>query len=530
MRPLTSKALQSPDVAARFFKHIGFFHKMQFVVDQFTFSPSDLTNFVACEHLTQLELAVAFSNDTRPSFGNAYADLIKRKGEEHERNFLEALRAEGHGISQVGLGENHDFVVAARATAEAMRAGSAYVYQAVFLAGGWHGIADFLERIERPSTLGPWSYQVLDTKLARHPRAEHALQLCFYSHALGQIQKIEPEIAYVVLGTRERFPIRIANVSAYYRRVRQRFELGIASRSQTAPYPCEHCPLCDFRKLCEERYEREDHLVRVAGIRRDQIGRLWAKEIDTLTKLAQAHPDTRIPKMPAPTFHGLREQATLQVESQGSETIQWRELPIESGRGFAVLAPRSKGDVVLDLEGHPFFEPARGMEFLFGVLTLDGTEPQYEPFWAHDRNGERRALEKFVDLVHTRLRVYPDLHVYHFGVYEPAAIKRLMGEHATRESEIDAFCGEKSLSISTLYYVRLYAQASPVTLSRTLRLYSVSHDPARSAQAWMQSWIMSDGSVQAITDCSRASRLITSRTAEPLTDFSSGCIVYGRPS
>src|SRR4029077_15095753 len=29
------------------------------------------------------------------------------------------------------------------------------------------------------------------------------------------------------------------------------------------------------------------------------------------------------------------------------------------------------------------------------------------------------------------------LHVYHFGAYEPSAIKRLMGEYATRESEID---------------------------------------------------------------------------------------------
>ncbi|MGH7847644.1 MAG: PD-(D/E)XK nuclease family protein [Candidatus Binatia bacterium] len=129
--------------------------------------------------------------------------------------------------------------------------------------------ADFLERIDRPSALGPWSYQVLDTKLARHPRPEHALQLCFYSYALGQIQNVQPEFAYVVLGSRERFRIRLADVSAYYRRLRRRFELAVATHPQTAPYRSEHCPLCDFRALCEERYERED-LVRVAGIRRDQ--------------------------------------------------------------------------------------------------------------------------------------------------------------------------------------------------------------------------------------------------------------------
>jgi uncharacterized protein len=32
---------------------------------------------------------------------------------------------------------------------------------------------------------------------------------------------------------------------------------------------------------------------------------------------------------------------------------------------------------------------------------------------------------------------HPDLHVYHFAPYEPAAMKRLMGRHATRENEID---------------------------------------------------------------------------------------------
>ena len=29
------------------------------------------------------------------------------------------------------------------------------------------------------------------------------------------------------------------------------------------------------------------------------------------------------------------------------------------------------------------------------------------------------------------------MHVYHFGAYEPGALKRLMGMYATREDEID---------------------------------------------------------------------------------------------
>ncbi len=36
-----------------------------------------------------------------------------------------------------------------------------------------------------------------------------------------------------------------------------------------------------------------------------------------------------------------------------------------------------------------------------------------------------------------RLQQFPDLHIYHFAPYEPAALKRLMGRYATREEEID---------------------------------------------------------------------------------------------
>src|SRR5206468_12869874 len=47
------------------------------------------------------------------------------------------------------------------------------------------------------------------------------------------------------------------------------------------------------------------------------------------------------------------------------------------------------------------------------------------------------AFEAFVHLVMERWAKDPTLHVYHFAPYEPAALKRLMGRHATRENEID---------------------------------------------------------------------------------------------
>ena len=49
------------------------------------FSPSDLNAFLECEHLTQLELAVARARARAAGATRTpQADLVKRKGDEHE--------------------------------------------------------------------------------------------------------------------------------------------------------------------------------------------------------------------------------------------------------------------------------------------------------------------------------------------------------------------------------------------------------------------------------------------------------------
>ena len=452
---------------------------MQRAAGQLRFSPSDLGDFVACEHLTQLELAMALRGGARPVGENAFAELLQRKGEAHERAYLQSLSEGGREVVEVRPDEPRDWEASARTTENAMRAGAEYIYQAVLVDGAWRGIADFLERVDTRSSLGSWSYVVLDTKLARRPKPEHALQLCFYSQALGRVQRLEPESAYVVLGTRERFRIRLADVSAYYRRVRRRFESAVAGRAETAPYRCEHCEICGFLPECEERWEREDHLLRVANIRRDQIGKLAAGGISSLTALAEARSGTAIPRLAQQTFEGLREQALLQIESRRSGKIEYRARPVETGRGFEGLPPRSAGDIILDFEGHPLFEPARGLEYLFGILTLEGDELRYEALWAHDRAGERRALEALVDRIYERLARYPDLHVYHYGAYEPAAIKRLMGEYATRESEVDDLLRRKIfVDLFAIFRQALRAGAASYSLKDLEALF----DFARTAE------------------------------------------------
>jgi hypothetical protein len=83
-------------------------------------------------------------------------------------------------------------------TLEALHAGVPAVAQAALAADGWRGYADILLRVDVPSALGRWSFEVHDTKLAREERGGTVLKLAVYFDLLGQVQGRRPERFHVV--------------------------------------------------------------------------------------------------------------------------------------------------------------------------------------------------------------------------------------------------------------------------------------------------------------------------------------------
>ena len=399
---------------------------------QLTFSPSDLTAYLACAHLTQLERQVALGTRARLQAENPQADLLKRKGEEHERAYLEELRLRGLDIAEVSLEPDLDWERAARQTREAIARGVDVVFQAVFVDGQWRGVADFLER------QADGFYEAVDTKLARDAKPAHILQLCFYTEQLGRVQGRAAERFHVQLGSGERRSFRLDEFAAYYGRVRRRFVDFASVDHATEPYPCPHCDLCDFSELCEEHWEAVDHLSRVARITRAQVERLKLDGITTLTELGQLKPGTPVTGIAAATSERLRDQARLQLMTDPT----WEVLQPEPEMGFALLPEPSAGDLFFDIEGNPFWDATGGrdttgsLEYLWGFLDLEGG---YDALWAKDRASEQAAFMRFVDFVRERLESWPDLHVYHYGAYEITAMRRLMGRYGTREDQVDDF-------------------------------------------------------------------------------------------
>ena len=442
---------------------------MQLIDGRVVYSATDLVGFLECRHLANLERASTAGYIKRPMREDPVLDRIAQRGLEHEARFLEGLSAEGVRVTNVERNETLTAVERiARgrdATLEAMRGGADVIYQAVLFDGRRLGYADFLRRVERPSALGEWSYEVWDTKLARHAKASAVLQLCMYSDLLEALQGRRPEEMHVALGgvQRETASFRVADYAAYYRSVARDFEALLDDPAPvfpvpSRPEPVDHCGVCRWTLECRAQWRAEDDLSLVASLTSRQRRALHAIEVTTRTALAEPSaplPD-RLDGAGREALSRIRAQAQIQVRGEREGEVLSERIPPARDRegalvpnaGLLMLPEPSPGDLFFDIEGDPFFasDEVDGIEYLFGVIEPGRPEadgrPAFHALWAIEdgtvtTRAERRTFERLIDLVMERLEADPELHVYHYAPYEPTAVKRLAGRYGTREEEVD---------------------------------------------------------------------------------------------
>ncbi len=434
---------------------------MQRFGDAIVYAATDLVGYAFCPRLAELELAAALGRLERPAREDPELDRIAKRGLQHERAVLAELEAKGVQVRRIELDETPSEEAlrrAAEATAGAMREGAEVIYQATFYDGRRRGHADFLVRVDRESALGAWAYEPADAKLARSVKAGALVQLCFYGELLKDVQGVEPEYVSLRLGSGREERFRFAEYAPAVRLLMRRLEKLIDEQtvSETLPHPApepvEHCEVCRWRLECERARREEDHLSLVAGITGRQRRELRERCVATRRALAQADPETlRGGRIARDTLERLIAQAALQVRGEDEGKMLHELLPLERAedgsllpRGLLTLPPPSPADLFLDLEGDPFALD-EGVEYLFGIAEVAPDEsgrPTYRHWWSIadgevTHAAERRAFEQLMDFITGRWREHPELHIYHFGVYEPAALKRLASRYGTRASELD---------------------------------------------------------------------------------------------
>jgi predicted RecB family nuclease len=456
---------------------------MRIVEGRVRLAASDVANFLACRHLTRLDLLRARGVIKPPRFHDAgFEDLVKR-GEAHEKVVLQGYRDRGLQVVEITKDTTNPAAGAA-ATAGAIAAGVDVIYQGVLMRDGQPallGFPDFLVRAElmcapdgEPrSDAGRDRYEVVDAKLARSAKGRAVAQTAFYSQLLADAQGgVVPRWLHLALGTGELASFKVNDFAAYERQTRRLLsefieaDTGDNPPADTYPEPVEHCAICRWSDACKARRRSDDDLSLVAGITRGQRRGLKTAGIETRRGFAGTDPVPVLRGTSRESLERARSQAILQVASEDAGAIAYELLApavdadgaLVPNRGLLALPEPAAGDLFFDIEGARYWSADGrefGLQYLFGIVDTADVDaagvPAYRQFWAFDRAGEKQAFEELIDFITARRAERPGLHVYHYNHYEPTAVDhlselhetrqeavgRLMGRYATREDEVD---------------------------------------------------------------------------------------------
>jgi predicted RecB family nuclease len=459
---------------------------MRIIDDQVRLSASDVANFLACRHLTRLDLLHARGVLEPPHVGDiGFEDLVKR-GAVHEKTILQGFRDRDLHVVEIPPSQGN-VAAGAAATAAALSSSVDVIYQGALSremgAGGESaliGFPDFLVRADlipapdgEPRTEGDGvRYEVVDAKLARTAKGRAVAQTAFYSQLLADLQGEPPRWLHLALGTGDWASFKVNDFAAYERQTRRLLaefieaDAGANPPLDTYPEPVEHCAICRWNPACSGRRRADDDLSLVAGMSKGQRRRLKEFGVPTRRGFAALDPVPALRGTSREALERARSQAILQVVSEDAGAVAYELLEpdrnddgdLVPNRGLLALPEPAEGDLFFDIEGaRHWSDDAKefGLQYLFGIVDTADSDasgaPRYTEFWAFDRAGEKRAFEELIDFITARRAGSPGLHVYHYNHYEPTAVDhlselhetrqeavgRLMGRYATREDEVD---------------------------------------------------------------------------------------------
>ena len=406
------------------------------------YSPSDLIRYLASPFASWLDRChVEGDRAVVPDEDTADQKLLAQTGDAHEASVLAEFNTSTPGLVKV---PKEDFKEARAKTVSSIKEKAPIIFQAALEHENFAGFADFL--ILDPSG----KYQVWDAKLAHNPKPYYAIQLCCYSEMLSTMTgNTMPEQSGIILGNNERVMFRVEDFIHYYRHIKQSFinmHARFSGKSEDAPEPLPRADHGRWRSRADKYFIDTDHLVQVAGISVGQIKKLKAAGVTTMASLATVS-GKAVPKLDTGSLEKLVDQARLQHETREARRADPKAKPFfevlchkgadDERLGLAALPVGHAADVFFDMEGYPL--AIGGLEYLFGTASrsADGSSLEFRDWWAHDRNGEKLALEGFIDWAFERWSKDPGMHIYHYAAYEVSAVRRLSTRHDTRQEEVD---------------------------------------------------------------------------------------------
>ena len=316
-----------------------------------------------------------------------------------------------------------------------MRAGADVVYQACSPSDGWRGFADFLERRQpsdgafctRPST--------------RSSRGTRSRRTCS-SSASTRTSSRGSRGAARADARRARHRARggrsgPADFLAYYRRARARFVEAVDAGPETTRCRSTLRALRLHRSSARRAGTPTTTSALVARIRRDQIGGSSAPGSRRSRQLGDAPPATTRPARCRRDVRDAARPGRAPARGPPHGHARLRAARARGARAGSSCCRRpSPGDLFFDIEGDPFWEPGRGLEYLCGITDTRrrrftrvlGARPRRGAASRSSASSTSSASASPRTRTCTSTTTPPT---------RPTALKRLAAEYGTREEELD---------------------------------------------------------------------------------------------
>ena len=401
--------------------------------------------------------------------------MLRRRGEQHEARYLAELEAEGRSVvakierdDDDGPGRRESARQAAETLGGHGGRGRCRSTRPPSSTARWLGYADFLLRVEHadPSVQpagghGTTRWRTRSSPTTSRPaRCSRSAPTSISSSGSRACARARCTSCWADGATRSSQPARGRLHGLLPRR-----EARGSRRPCTAPIRRPRLPPATRRppptpsrwstaasaagrSTCEARRRADDHLSLVAGIGAHQRKALRGRGIETLTAPGRARRCRSTRRSTAPARRPPNASASRRASSSTGaaecrpSTSCCSPGPgeqIDPERGLATLPDPSRA--TSSSTSRAIRTPSTTASTTSSASSMSGRHRSPpsgrstgQPRATFNLAGEKAGLRGVHRLRQRRAGDrHPDMHVYHYAPYEPTALKRLMGRHATRE-------------------------------------------------------------------------------------------------
>jgi predicted RecB family nuclease len=265
------------------------------------------------------------------------------------------------------------------------------------------------------------------------------MRLAFACHVLADTPDFAPTAGAILNGTGEVSRFRVSDFGTDLRPILRAIRNWIEEPASSPPSAIlnEHCRQCPFQDACLEEAEKKDDLSLLQRMTPKVMKKYHKKGIFTVQQLSYL-------------FRPRRQRKRRTNASPPTFRFELQALAIQSGRTYiheVPELPESSPELFLDIEGLPDDEN----HYLIGLLVVWKEHAEFQSWWANCAEEEEAIFRGLLDTAAT----YPGAPIYHYGSYEPKAIKYASGKYGASYADLLP----RLVNVNSLVFGKVYLPA-----------------------------------------------------------------------